>query len=479
MDNFSITIGVHFLKGYKGSFMKKYDTVWNQALELIKPTVTETSFNTWFKEPLKINSIDNELKIVYLQVDTKQEIDFMVSLIKNRFSRCLTDAFREIFNEEYKIVVKHVSEYENNNVISEKNEKPEKPARKKKTSLMQENYLNPKFTFDNFVVGPSNRYAQAAALAVANNPGDTYNPLFIYGGSGLGKTHLIQAIGIKILEKNPDMNILYTDAETFTNELVASIKTEKTNEFKSKYRKVDVLIVDDVQFLEGKERIQEEFFYTFNSLYERGKQIILSSDRPPSKLEGVDERLIGRFQWNMMADIQPADYETRVAILLKMAENNNLLIDDELKEVINLICEKIKNNIRELEGAFNRIVSFSMLMNEKLDKNLARRVLRDILNNGEISVTPEKIKKTVCKYFNIKISDIESSKKANNIAFPRQIAMYLIRELTDSSFPQIGKYLGGKHYTTVMYACDKIESDIKLDEEIYNTIENLKREIMD
>ena len=328
-------------------------------------------------------------------------------------------------------------------------------------------------------MGNSNKYAHAAALAVAESPSEAYNPLFIYGGSGLGKTHLMHAIGIHLLENNPDMNVLYVSSEMFTTELIKALNNKNMNEFKAKYRKTDVLLIDDIQFLEGKEATQEEFFHTFNALYDLNKQIIISSDRAPNKLVNLEERLRSRFQWNLIADIQPADYETRVAILVKKAENMGIDIynNPEVYDVICMIAEKIKDNIRELEGALIRVVSFSQLLNEKLDKNFAKKTLKDVFINMENTITPEKIKKTVCKHYGIKLSDMESSKKTNNIAFPRQVAMYLIREMTDASLPKIGQFFGGKHYTTVLYACEKIEEEQKVDPNLRNIIEEIREEI--
>ena len=350
-----------------------------------------------------------------------------------------------------------------------------------KNILDKEKIFNPKYTFDNFVVGNSNKYAHAAALAVAESPSEAYNPLFIYGGSGLGKTHLMHAIGIYLLENNPQINVLYVSSEMFTNEFIKAINTKTMNDFKKKYRQADVLMIDDIQFLGGKNETQEEFFHTFNSLYNLNKQIIISSDKAPNKLVNLEERLISRFQWNLIADIQPADYETRVAILLKKVENMNIDIDDnpDIYDVVCMIAEKIKDNIRELEGALTRVISFSQLLNEKLDKNFARKTLKDIFSNMEKTVTPEKIKKTVCRHYGIKISDIESSKKTNNIAYPRQIAMYLIREMTDYSLPKIGQFFGGKHYTTVLYACEKIENEMKTDRNLAEIIEAIKEEVND
>ena len=451
--------------------MTSYEKIWDSVLEIIKENTTPISFETWIK-PLKIRKIDNSLNIVYIEVNSQKGKDLIISTIKNRYLTYLQNAFKTVLNEEYRVVLKDSDEYDKEDL--KKNPVKVTPP---KRELNKQKIFNPKFNFENFVVGGSNKYAHAAALAVAESPSETYNPLFIYGGSGLGKTHLMHAIGIHLLEKNPNMNVLYVSSEMFTNELIKALQEQKMNEFKSKYRKADVLLIDDIQFIEGKESTQEEFFYTFNTLYDSNRQIIISSDRAPNKLVSLDDRLKSRFQWNLIADIQPPDYETRVAILMKKAENLRIEVDADLYDVICMIAERVKDNIRELEGAFTRLVSFSQLLNEKVDKTFAKRVLKDILNNSEISVTPEKIKKKVANYYNIKVSDLESAKKTNNIAFPRQVAMYLIREMTDKSLPQIGRFFGNRHHTTVKYACEKIEEDIKSDETLKNVIENLKEEI--
>ena len=459
--------------------MEKYERIWAEILDIIEMNVTPISFNTWFKEPLNINKIDNELKIVYLEVSTVRGSDLALNVLKNRYIPSLEQAFKDVLKEEYKVIIKLTTDYEkpvDNSEEKEENTKKKKPT---KLTLDKQKLFNPKFTFENFVVGNSNKLAHAAALAVAESPSEAYNPLFIYGGSGLGKTHLLNAIGIYLLESNPAMNVLYVSSEMFTNELIKAIAEKKMSEFKRKYRQVDVLLVDDIQFLEGKENMQEEFFHTFNTLYDANKQIIISGDRAPSKLENLDDRLRSRFQWNLLADIQPPDYETRVAILLKKAENLGLEQSDDLYEVVCLLSEKIKDNIRELEGAFTRSVSFSTLLGEKLDKAFVKRTLKDVMNSGEITITPEKIKKVVCKEYGIKLAEIESSKKTNNIAFPRQIAMYLMRDMTDLSLPKIGEYFGGRHYTTIMYACTKIEDEIKQDPEFAILIENIKEKIKD
>ena len=451
-----------------------YNKIWENVLDKIKEITTQISFETWFL-PLKIRKIDNDLNIVYIEVNSDNRSEFIITTIKNRYLSTLETAFKEVLEDNFRVVLKDSDQYRSEEVREEPDIKP------KKQLLDKEKIFNPRFNFENFVVGNSNKYAHAAALAVAESPSEAYNPLFIYGGSGLGKTHLMHAIGIYLLENNPKLNVLYVSSEMFTNELIKALNTHKMNEFKSKYRKADVLLIDDIQFLEGKESTQEEFFHTFNSLYDSNKQIIISSDKAPNKLVNLEERLRSRFQWNLIADIQPADYETRVAILLKKAENMGINTDEnpEIYDVACMIAEKIKDNIRELEGALIRVVSFSQLLNEKLDKNFTKRTLKDIFSNVERTVTPEKIKKTVCKYYGIKITDIESSKKTNNIAFPRQIAMYLIREMTDYSLPKIGQFFGGKHYTTVLYACEKIDDELSMDKNLREVIENIKEEIKD
>ena len=451
-----------------------YSKIWESVLERIKEITTQISFETWFL-PLKIRKIDTDLNIVYIEVNADNRSDFIITTIKNRYITTLEGAFKEVLGDNFRVILKDSLSY------GEDDNKQNQKIKQKKNILDKEKIFNPKYTFDNFVVGNSNKYAHAAALAVAESPSEAYNPLFIYGGSGLGKTHLMHAIGIYLLENNPQINVLYVSSEMFTNEFIKAINTKTMNDFKKKYRQADVLMIDDIQFLGGKNETQEEFFHTFNSLYNLNKQIIISSDKAPNKLVNLEERLISRFQWNLIADIQPADYETRVAILLKKVENMNIDIDDnpDIYDVVCMIAENIKDNIRELEGALTRVISFSQLLNEKLDKNFARKTLKDIFSNMEKTVTPEKIKKTVCRHYGIKISDIESSKKTNNIAYPRQIAMYLIREMTDYSLPKIGQFFGGKHYTTVLYACEKIENEMKTDRNLAEIIEAIKEEVND
>ncbi len=323
-----------------------YSKIWESVLERIKEITTQISFETWFL-PLKIRKIDTDLNIVYIEVNADNRSDFIITTIKNRYITTLEGAFKEVLGDNFRVILKDSLSY------GEDDNKQNQKIKQKKNILDKEKIFNPKYTFDNFVVGNSNKYAHAAALAVAESPSEAYNPLFIYGGSGLGKTHLMHAIGIYLLENNPQINVLYVSSEMFTNEFIKAINTKTMNDFKKKYRQADVLMIDDIQFLGGKNETQEEFFHTFNSLYNLNKQIIISSDKAPNKLVNLEERLISRFQWNLIADIQPADYETRVAILLKKVENMNIDIDDnpDIYDVVCMIAEKIKDNIRELEGA--------------------------------------------------------------------------------------------------------------------------------
>ena len=425
--------------------------IWKQVLEIIEKDVTPVSYSTWF-ENTKLNSIDKNLKIAYLESDE----DFVIKVLKDRYIEMIEKSFHTATGENYRVVIKHNSDYaqqkEDSGPVTRQPVIMDPKLRKQKI-------FNPKYTFDNFVVGNSNKYAQAAALAVAESPSVAYNPLFIYGGSGLGKTHLMNAIGIYLLEHNENLNVLYVSSEMFTNEFIKALGENKVREFKNKYRKVDVLLIDDIQFLEGKDTMQEEFFHTFNTLYDLNKQIVISSDRAPNKLVKLEERLRSRFMWNLIADLQPADYETRVAILMKKAENANIEMNDDMYEVICLIT------------------GFSSLMNEKIDKVFAKRILKDIIQNNSSSPTPEKIKTIVSRYFHIDVTAMESSKRTNNIAYPRQIAMYLCREMTDYSLPKIGNLFGGRHYTTVMHACDKIQAGLKIDEQLKEIIDTLKKEI--
>lgn len=454
--------------------MSNMNENWKKTLELLAPELTEVSYNTWFLPivPLKIEEENNKLYLKLLN-------DMNLNIMKSRYMSILENAVAIAFSKKY-IIELTLDDMEEEEVINHKNLYDNSFVKR----FPDEYYFNPRYNFNAFVVGNNNRYAHAASLAVAEspscvsaNPSDSYNPLFLYGGSGLGKTHLMHAIGQYILINYPKLKVLYVSSEMFTNELIKAIGDRKTLEFRNKYRNIDVLLIDDIQFIEGKDSTQEEFFHTFNTLYEANKQIIISSDRPPAKLLNIEERLRSRFQWNMIADIQPADYENRVAILMKKAELENITIDDNLMEVIALIAGKIKSNIRELEGAFSRVNTFSNLMNKEINLSLAKEVLKDIISNTDVIINPEVIKKYVCKHFDIKISDIESAKRTRALAFPRQIAMYLCRDMTDLSLPKIGEAFGKRDHTTVMHGCEKITSEIKMNESVKEVVEAIKRNI--
>ena len=416
--------------------------------ELLKPEVTKISYDTWIL-PLDIRSIDGD-NIVFTTIS-----EFQKDFIENKYRSLIFNTLRYITNKDWTFSVIDLSKEEQNDevVIKDKSNSnsPEEVELNKST-------LNPKYTFETFVVGNSNRFAHAAALAVGNEPGKAYNPLFLYGGVGLGKTHLMHAIGNRILQNNNKMNVLYVTSEKFTNQLVNAIKDNKNEVFRNKYRSIDVLLIDDIQFIAGKERIQEEFFHTFNSLYEDGRQIIISSDKPPRDIQFLEDRLKSRFEWGLLADISCPDYETRLAILRKKAQDENILIDDF---ILSDIANKIDSNIRELEGVFNKIVARASLIHSPITIELAENIINEFKYESEKVISCDFIKETVAKYFSINKDDLSGNKRSNDIAFPRQIAMYLCREIANMSFPQIGIDFGGRDHSTVMHACKKIEKEVK------------------
>ena len=415
--------------------------------ELLKPEVTKISYDTWIL-PLGIRSIDGD-NIVFTTIS-----EFQKDFIENKYRSLIFNTLRYITNKDWTFSVIDLSKEEQNDEIVIKDNSNVNTAEVE----TNKSTLNPKYTFETFVVGNSNRFAHAAALAVGNQPGKAYNPLFLYGGVGLGKTHLMHAIGNRILENNRNMNVLYVTSEKFTNQLVNAIKDNKNEVFRSKYRSIDVLLIDDIQFIAGKERIQEEFFHTFNSLYEDGKQIILSSDKPPRDIQFLEDRLKSRFEWGLLADISCPDYETRLAILRKKAQDENILIDDF---ILSDIANKIDSNIRELEGVFNKIVARASLIHSPITIELAENIINEFKYESEKVISCDFIKETVAKYFSINKDDLSGNKRSNDIAFPRQIAMYLCREIANMSFPQIGVDFGGRDHSTVMHACKKIEKEVK------------------
>ena len=415
--------------------------------ELLKPEVTKISYDTWIL-PLGIRSIDGD-NIVFTTIS-----EFQKDFIENKYRSLIFNTLRYITNKDWTFSVIDLSKEEQNDEIVIKDNSNVNTAEVE----TNKSTLNPKYTFETFVVGNSNRFAHAAALAVGNQPGKAYNPLFLYGGVGLGKTHLMHAIGNRILENDRNMNVLYVTSEKFTNQLVNAIKDNKNEVFRSKYRSIDVLLIDDIQFIAGKERIQEEFFHTFNSLYEDGKQIILSSDKPPRDIQFLEDRLKSRFEWGLLADISCPDYETRLAILRKKAQDENILIDDF---ILSDIANKIDSNIRELEGVFNKIVARASLIHSPITIELAENIINEFKYESEKVISCDFIKETVAKYFSINKDDLSGNKRSNDIAFPRQIAMYLCREIANMSFPQIGIDFGGRDHSTVMHACKKIEKEVK------------------
>ena len=431
-----------------------------KAKELLKDETTKISYETWIKN-LEIKSIDNNNIVLVASSSFQKES------IQARYSDLLTNTFNFITNKECTV-----------NIISKEdlNEEPETTTQADTNYGYSNATLNPKYTFDSFVVGNNNRFAHAAALAVAEAPATSYNPLFIYGGVGLGKTHLMHAIGNSILRKNKSSNILYVTSEKFTNQLINSIKDNTSAQFRDKYRNIDVLLIDDIQFIAGKERIQEEFFHTFNTLHESGKQIILSSDKPPKDIPLLEDRLKSRFEWGLIADISNPDYETRLAILRKKAQLDNIIVDDE---ILSNIANRIDSNIRELEGTLNKLIATSSLTNSPITKEMAERAINDIVAQQEKVISSEFIQDTVAKYFNINAKDLRGSKRSNDVAFPRQIAMYLCRNVAQMSLPQIGKDFGKRDHTTVMHACNKIESDIKENSNTRLIVESVKNILLE
>ena len=431
--------------------------IWETTLNFLKANTTDLSYNTWIA-PLYIKKIEEETGIIYLAWTNQPGL---IDHINQHYLQQIENSLNNSLDKNYRVIIKHDKEYEI----------PKIDTINKKNTLNQENLFNPRFNFENFVVGNSNKYAHAVSVAVAENPGDIYNPLFIYGGSGLGKTHLMQAIGVHIIRNNPSAKVLYVSSEMFTNEMISAINDNKTRVFRNKYRKLDVLLIDDIQFLEGKDATQEEFFHTFEALYQNNKQIIITSDCPPVSLKGLDERLRTRFSWNMIADIQPPDYETRVAILKNLVDKSDVEMTSSLYQVICFIAEQVKDNIRELEGAYNRVIGLTQLLGESITIESAENILKDIISDNDQAIAPERIRTIVAQHFKIKLSDMDSPKRNAEIALPRQIAMYLCRATTDLSLNNIGKLFGNRHYSTVIHAVEKITNDLKRDEELKNNLE--------
>ena len=452
---------------------------WKDVLAQTSNELTEVSYRTWFLPLIPLEMDDEKGTMSFALTETFKANMFS----KNpRYIDILEKSIKNVFKKDYKVIITQKSEDEVKAILEGTTKKTAAPSIDSSNPYREEYYLNPRFNFDNFIIGPNNEYAHAVSLAVADNPSTAYNPLFIYGGSGLGKTHLMHAIGQHIMRTSPQLKVLYVSSEMFTSELVQALqdpvnKNSKLNAFKAKYRSVDVLLIDDIQFIEGKESTQLEFFHTFNTLYSLNKQIVISSDRHPNKLRDLDERLTSRFKSNIMADIQPPEFETRVAILRKKAEEEGLVIDEDILEVIDIIAEKIKFNIRELESSLLRVISFAKFKDQPITAKFAKEHLTDIFSVRDVDISCESVKKAVCKKYNIKLSDMESAKRKREFSYPRQIAMYLCREFTDLSLPKIGNSFGGRDHTTVLHACEKISKEIKTNQNLADEIRELREAI--
>ena len=461
--------------------MNTVEEKWPQIIEhlRVEHELSNVSFSTWIK-PLKVYDVINNT--VFIMVNMNSSVEY----IEKKYLLPLKVCIAEITGEEYE--VSFISE-DDDRLNEIQNMAVEASQKKRTKSVAERAGLNPKYTFDTFVVGGNNSFAHAVSVAVAESPGQVYNPLFLYGGVGLGKTHLMHSIAHFILDQNPKKKILYVTSETFTNELIESLKNGKSSgnessmtKFREKYRNIDVLLIDDIQFIIGKESTQEEFFHTFNHLHTSGKQIIISSDRPPRDIETLEARLRSRFAMGMLADISSPDYETRMAILQKKIELDKLEKYNIPLDVIQYIATNIKTNIRELEGSLNKLIALYRLNNNEgtIDISLAAEALKDIIssdNNRE--VTPELILDIVAEHFNISIADLKSKKRNAEIANPRQVAMYLMRTMStkELSLKAIGAIFGGKDHSTIKYGIEKVESEMETDETLANTVNIIKKKI--
>ncbi len=449
---------------------------WSAIQNYIKDEfeISDVSYETWILPLVPVKTHHDAEKDLVLDILIPQDENSFKKYVEKKYSQILRVAISEISHLDCKVNIL------NNADLLQMNEKKSSiiNSDKKKVdnhSLLIAN-LNPKYTFDSFVVGNSNNFAHAASLAVAESPGESsYNPLFLYGGVGLGKTHLMQAIAHFILEKDPSKKVLYVTSENFTNEIVDAIHKKTTQEFREKYRYNDVLLIDDIQFIIGKQSTQEEFFNTFNDMYQNKKQIVISSDRPPKDFENLEERIKSRFSWGLQADIQAPDYETRLAILRKKEETDGISVDNE---VIKYIAEVIDTNIRELEGALNKIRMMAKLENKKIDVDFAKEVLKDTLSpNSKKIITPEYILDIVCDHFSTDKQDIVSSKRTKELVYPRQIAMYLMKKLTNCSLDYIGNILGGKDHSTIIHGIKKVSSELENNEELNHDISVLEKKL--
>jgi chromosomal replication initiator protein len=449
------------------------EQLWQAILGELELTLSKANFTTWFKNTFIIKQENNGIVIGVPNAFTK-------AWLENKYQEGIVDALKHITGNELKQVFCQVQlKPKNSDVVNlkEKIQNIQSEPEIEETEINNKNNqygLNPKYTFDKFVVGKNNELAHAAAKAVVKSPGTSYNPLFVYGGAGLGKTHLIQAIGHGLLNKKPDIKLVFVSCEKFTNEFIYSIRNNKTNEFQKKYRSVDVLLIDDVQFMAGKEQTQEQFFHTFNELHQKDKQIILSSDRPPKAIN-IEQRLQSRFEWGMIADISEPDYEIRLAILEQKLIDKKFSLD---KNVIEYMAENIQNNIRELEGALNRIYAYYQLKNQKPDIDEVKTILQSINTiTPRSSLTAKNILGEVSKFYNITLDQLTGSSRKKELVVPRQICMYIMREEIKASFPNIGHELGGRDHTTAMHAYEKIKDEVEKNEKIKQDIVLIKQKL--
>lgn len=443
--------------------MNNLDSLWNDVLEEIKSRIAKPSFETWLKQT-ELIVFDEETAVIEVPSTFAQE------WLEKNYIHLISGILASKTGAD-RIVHFVVPDSLPTEDLKRSNSRSQQDVANVNPNYAQ--MLNPKYTFDTFVIGSGNRFAHAASLAVAEAPAKAYNPLFIYGGVGLGKTHLMHAIGHYVIEQNPELKVAYVSSEKFTNEFINSIRDNRADDFRNQYRNVDVLLIDDIQFLEGKEQTQEEFFHTFNALHEEAKQIIISSDRPPKEISTLEDRLRSRFEWGLITDIAPPDLETRIAILKKKANADNLTnVSDD---VMLYIANQIDSNIRELEGALTRVVAYASLVDKPITPEVAQEALKDIIPDATPRViTILEIKKIVGEHFNMRLEDFSSKKRTRSIAFPRQIAMFLSRELTDSSLPKIGTEFGGRDHSTVIHAHEKISTMLEKDQNLQKDIQQIR-----
>ena len=450
--------------------MSTYDLaeIWIKFTDKFKESVSEKVFDVWINPIMPLEVTDTYYKVAV-------QNNFFKKVIEEKYAKTIESILSSIMEKNITLIIDTIEESEGKQIIPEIKpaEEPMRPLFKaEREDEIDESNLNPKYVFENYVMGNSNRFAYAAALAVANNPANTYNPLFIYGGAGLGKTHLMHAIGNRIKQNDPTMKVLYISSENFTNEIINSIYNKNTEAFRRKYRNIDCLIIDDIQFLKGKEQTQVEFFHTFNDLRDSNKQIIISSDRLPKEIETLEDRMRSRFESGLIADIQPPDLETRMAILRQKAVNDKIELPNE---VLTLLATSITSNIREIEGVYTKVVAYSSLMNVPVTLDITKKILDDMGNIVQVKqITFESITQAVAEHYHIKVDELFNKKRTQNIAYPRQIAMYLCRELADMSYPRIGELFGGRDHTTVIHAYEKISNKSKIDSKLQNDLNALK-----